>query len=137
MRARFRKESFFSVPKQELFAFHERDDAFSLLTPASENIEVESTASTLAPSDDVVRFAVTFGPLRFWFENVHTIYEPFDLFVDEQRKGLFTMWRHEHRFREAAWENDPASVLTDGIVYAHPLLPFFNPFVRLFRQEHS
>ena len=39
--ARFKKESFFSVPKRELFAFHERDDAFSLLTPASENIEVE------------------------------------------------------------------------------------------------
>jgi uncharacterized protein (TIGR01777 family) len=133
---------FASVSKQELFAFHERDDAFSLLTPDSANIEVASTASTLAPSDDVVRFAVRFGPLRFWFENVHTVYEPFDLFVDEQRKGLFSMWRHEHRFREAAWEKDPASMLTDEIVYAHPLLPFFNPFVRhrlgeLFEYRHQ
>ncbi len=131
MRARFRRESFFSVSKQELFEFHERDDAFSLLTPTSANIEVESTASTLAPSDDVVRFAVKFGPLRFRFENVHTVYQPFDLFVDEQRKGLFTQWRHEHRFREAAWDGDPASMLTDEIAYAHPLLPFFKPFVSL------
>ena len=74
MRASFKKESFFSVPKKELFAFNERDDAFSLLTPASENIEVESTASTLATSDEVVRFAIRFGPLRFRFENVHTVY---------------------------------------------------------------
>ena len=131
MRARFKRECFFSVSKQELFEFHERDDAFSLLTPASANIEVESTASTLAPSDDVVRFAVKFGPLRFRFENVHTVYQPFDLFVDEQRKGLFTEWRHEHRFREAAWDGDPASMLTEEIVYAHPLLPFVSPFVRL------
>jgi len=131
MRARFKRESFFSVSKQELFEFHERDDAFSLLTPASANIEVESTASTLAPSDEVVRFAVKFGPLRFRFENVHTVYQPFDLFVDEQRKGLFTEWRHEHRFREAAWERDPASLLTEEIVYGHPLLPFFKPFVGL------
>ena len=89
------------MSKRELFAFHERADAFSLLTPDSANIEVESTASTLAPSDDVVRFAVKFGPLRFRFENVHTVYQPFDLFVDEQRKGLFAEWRHEHRFKEA------------------------------------
>ena len=139
--ARFKKESFFSVPKRELFAFHERDDAFSLLTPASENIEVESTASTLAPSDDVVRFALRFGPLRFRFENVHTVYEPFDLFVDEQRRGLFTEWRHTHRFKEAGWDGDPASMLTDEIVYSHPLLPLFNPFVRyrlqrLFEYRH-
>ena len=141
MRARFKKESFFSVPKQELFAFHERDDAFSLLTPASENIEVGSTASTLAPSDEVVRFAVRFGPLRLRFENVHTVYEPFDLFVDEQRRGLFTEWRHEHRFEQAGWDGDPASMLSDEIVYSHPLLPLLNPFVRhrlrrLFEYRH-
>jgi uncharacterized protein (TIGR01777 family) len=141
MRASFKKETFFSVPKQELFAFHERDDAFSLLTPASENIEVGSTASTLAPSDEVVRFAVRFGPLRLRFENVHTVYEPFDLFVDEQRRGLFTEWRHEHRFREAGWDGDPASMLSDEIVYSHPLLPLLNPFVRyrlqrLFEYRH-
>jgi uncharacterized protein (TIGR01777 family) len=141
MRARFKKESFFSVPKQQLFAFHERDDAFSLLTPASENIEVGSTASTLAPSDEVVRFAVRFGPLRLRFENVHTVYEPFDRFVDEQRRGLFTEWRHEHRFKEAGWEGDPASMLSDEIVYSHPLLPLLDPFVRyrlrrLFEYRH-
>jgi hypothetical protein len=141
MRARFKRECFFSVSKKDLFGFHERDDAFSLLTPASANIEVESTASTLAPSDDVVRFAVKFGPLRFRFENVHTLYQPSDLFVDEQKKGLFTHWRHEHRFREGDWDQDPASLLTDEIEYGHPLLPFFNLFVRhrlgkLFEYRH-
>lgn len=141
MKARFSKASFFSVPKRTLFEFHERKDAFSLLTPASAKVEVESTASTLAPSDDVVRFAARFGPLRFRFENVHTVYEPFDLFVDEQRKGLFSEWRHEHRFVEAGWDKEPASMLIDEIVYAHPLLFLFEPFVRhrlgkLFEHRH-
>ncbi|MCP4605707.1 MAG: TIGR01777 family protein [Proteobacteria bacterium] len=141
MRSQFKKASFFSVPKRELFEFHERDDAFSVLTPASENIEVQSTASTLAPSDEVVRFAVNFGPLKFRFENIHTAYEPFELFVDEQRKGLFSEWRHEHGFKEAGWEKDPASMLNDKIDYAHPLLRLFNPFVKhrlghLFEYRH-
>jgi uncharacterized protein (TIGR01777 family) len=130
MRARFRKASVFTATKRELFELHEREDAFSLLTPASENVEVQSIASTLAPSDDVVRFIVHFGPLKFRFENIHTVYEPFDLFVDEQKKGLFSSWRHEHRFREAGWEKDPSSMLTDEIIYSHPLLRLFNPFVK-------
>jgi uncharacterized protein (TIGR01777 family) len=141
MRATFRKTSFFSVTVEELFRFHERADAFELLTPASANIEVGSVASTLAPSDDVVRFAVKFGPMRFRFENVHTEYVPPALFVDEQRKGLFTEWRHEHRFASGGWEEDPASMLVDEIAFAHPLLPTFVPFVKhrlagLFEYRH-
>ncbi len=141
MKSKFRKQSVFAVSGRELFEFHERDDAFSLLTPASENVEVESTASTLAPSDDVVRFTVRFGPIRFGFENVHTVYEPYDLFVDEQRKGLFSSWRHEHHFTEAGWDRDPSSMLTDEITYSHPLLLLFNLFVkrrlgRLFEYRH-
>ena len=141
MKTTFKKESFFSVSRRELFEFHERDDAFSLLTPSFANIEVESLASTLAPSDDVVRFTAGFCSLKFRFENIHTEYKPYELFVDEQQKGLFTQWRHEHRFVEAGWDKDPASMLKDEIAYAHPLLPAFNPFVRhrlknLFEYRH-
>ena len=141
MKTRFQKDSFFSVPKQKLFEFHEGDDVFALLTPASANIEVESIASTLAPSDDIVKFTAKFGPLKFRFENIHTAYDPFNLFVDEQQKGLFSEWRHEHRFVEAGWDKDPASMLADEITYSHPLLPLFNLFVKhrlgkLFEYRH-
>ena len=35
MKTRFIRENFYSVPRQELFEFHERPDAFGLLTPPS------------------------------------------------------------------------------------------------------
>ena len=104
------------MPKAELFEFHERKDAFSLLTPASANIEVESVASTLAPSDDVVRFAVRFGPARFKFENVHTLYEPSERFVDEQRKGPYKFWYHYHEIEET----DSGTKITDVVHYDIP-----------------
>ena len=129
MKTTFIKESFFSLPRRELFAFHERPEAFTLLTPAWQRIEVESTASTLRPSGDVVRFAVRFGPLRFPFEMIHTDFRTDELFVDQQQGGLFSSWRHEHRFLQAGWDADPASVLQDRITYAHPLLPLLRPFV--------
>lgn len=141
MRAAFVKESFFSVPRRELFSFHEHPDAFRLLTPASAGVEVISTASSLAPYRDVVRFAVKFLGLRFRFEMVHTVYEPPRRFVDEQRRGLFTSWRHEHRFIQRGWGSAPASLLRDRIDYRHPLLFLVAPLVRrrlasLFRFRH-
>ncbi|MFH1999430.1 MAG: TIGR01777 family oxidoreductase [Planctomycetota bacterium] len=129
MNSTFIKESFLSVPKRDLFAFHEQPDAFSLLTRKSDNIEVISTASTLKPSSDVVRFIAHFLFFRFRFAMIHTEYEPPDLFVDEQKEGLFTRWRHEHRFIEAGWKADPATLLQDRIDFAHPLLFLFRPFV--------
>ncbi len=142
MKSTFAKESFFSVSPQTLFQFHERQDAFSLLTPPSEGIEVLSTASTLAPSPDVVRFVTSFLFLKLKFEMIHTVYQPYDLFVDEQKSGLFTTWRHEHRFLPGGWEDDPAVMLQDRIEYGHPLGMFLRPFVnhrlgKLFAFRHQ
>jgi uncharacterized protein (TIGR01777 family) len=141
MRSVFNKESFFPVTARELFEFHERPEAFGLLTPPSSNVEVLSTASTLAPSDDVVRFVVRFLFLRLAFENVHTDYRPFEMFADEQRRGLFSSWRHEHRFFEGGWGRFTGSRMQDRIEMAHPLLPLFVPFVKqrlgkMFRFRH-
>jgi uncharacterized protein (TIGR01777 family) len=141
MKAVFNKESFYPVTARELFEFHERPDAFELLTPPSSGVEVLSTASTLAPSDDVVRFAVPFLFFKLAFENVHTDYRPYELFADEQRRGLFRSWRHEHRFHEGGWGPAVGSRMQDRIELAHPLLPLFLPFVkhrleRMFEHRH-
>jgi len=130
MKTVFLKQSFFSVPRRDLFAFHERKDAFSLLTPEFADIETISTASTLQPSEDVVRFNALFLWFKFRFEMIHTGYEKDKLFLDEQKKGLFTSWRHEHRFFQAGWKRDPFSMLSDRIEFAHPLLSFFQMFVK-------
>jgi uncharacterized protein (TIGR01777 family) len=142
MKTTFTKESFFSLPREAVFAFHERPDAFQLLTPPSHNIEVISTASTLKPSDDVVRFIASFLFLKLRFEMVHTDYDPPQRFVDQQQKGLFSSWKHEHRFISGGWEKEPASMLSDTIAFSHPLLPLFVPFVRhrlssLFAYRHQ
>ena len=130
MRSHFVKESFFPVPRRDLFALHERSDALELLTPEWAGVEFESTVSTLAPSDEVAVFRTGLGPIRFRFEFVHTGYEKDCFFADEERKGLFSSWRHEHRFAEAGWEGAPASLLSDSIEYSHPLLALLNPVVR-------
>jgi ligand-binding SRPBCC domain-containing protein len=54
-----------------------------------------------------------------------TVWEPPHRFVDEQRKGPYRLWRHEHRFEP----RDGGTLATDHVQYAvwldwlvHPLL---------------
>ena len=89
MRSSFVKESFFSAPRSDLFGFHERPDAFRLLTPESSGVEVTGTVSTLEPSDEIASFTTSFGPLKFPFEMAHTAYEKDRMFRDYQPSVQF------------------------------------------------
>lgn len=142
MRRVFSKESFFSLPPEVVFEFHERPDAFKLLTPPDFAAEVHSTASTLKPSRDIVRFTKREMGLPFKFEMIHTVYEKPSLFVDEQLRGPFSTWKHEHSFLRGGWEKDPVTLMRDKVSYAHPLLFAGNfavamPLAKLFEERHA
>lgn len=142
MRQVFVKDSFLQAPPEEVFGFHERPDAFARLTPPGSNVEVRSLATTLRPSRDVVRFTRRVLAIPFDFEMVHTVYSPPTLFVDEQLRGPFSYWRHEHRFTRGGWAGDPATWLQDRITFGHPLLFPGNfavklPLSRLFERRHE
>ena len=142
MRHTFVKESFFSVPATDLFELHERPDAFRLLTPPDFNVEVHNTATTIRPSEEVVGFTIRVMGIPFRHGMVHTVYEKPCLFADEQLRGPFSTWKHEHRFIQAGWDRDPATLLQDRIDYSHPLLFAGNlvvslPLRKLFAARHQ
>lgn len=142
MRRVFAKESFFSVPPEVVFSFHERPDAFEVLSPPGFAVEVKSMATTLRPSEDIVRFTKRMMAIPFHFEMVHTVYRPPTLFVDEQLRGPFSSWKHEHRCIQGGWNKDPATLLQDRITYGHPLLFAGNfavslPLSKLFELRHD
>ncbi len=142
MTASFVQESVFSASPEELFGFHERPDAFRLLTPSWLGVEVHQTVSTLAPSDEVASFTTRFVGVPLRFEMAHTAYEPPHLFVDEQRRGLFRHWRHRHLVTAGGWQGQPDAMLRDEITFSHPLDFAMAPFVRrrlakLFRFRHE
>ena len=69
MRFVFERDTVYSVPPQELFEFHERPDAFRVLSPQSMNVDVETTATTL------VKATITLA-LGFLFQRVSTFANP-------------------------------------------------------------
>ncbi len=127
--------SLIQAPRDKVFAFHERPDAFALLTPPSAGVEIVRRVGGLAVgAETLVR--VPLIPLGKGYWRVdwlarHTSYQPPSLFVDEQVEGPFRSWRHEHRMEAVG----NATRLTDHITFHLPggLLAdlVIAPFVRL------
>lgn len=126
----FQRDTVYSVPAQTLFEFHERPDAFRVLSPEFMQVDVVNTATTLKPSDEIVRFNTNMLGVRFPFAMVHTVYDPPERFVDVQLRGFFSTWKHDHLLIQGGWPGAPATMLRDRIEYFHPLLLAGNPLVR-------
>ena len=113
---RFVKESILPATVEEVFAFHERPDAFALLQPPWERVEIVEPPRGLEVGTRVeVRSKV--GP--FWTTLVaeHVAYEKNVAFEDVMRGGPFAHWHHKHLF----FEHEEGCVLRDEIEYALPL----------------
>jgi ligand-binding SRPBCC domain-containing protein len=107
-------EMFLPRPKEEVFPFFAAAEnleaitpdwlRFSLLTPPPREIGKGTRLE--------YRLHLRGIPVR-WTSEI-TAWEPPFLFVDEQRRGPYRFWRHEHRFADA-----PAgTVVADDLRYA-------------------
>lgn len=108
----------FDTTAAALFSFHERPDAFALLTPPWEHVRVVSREGSGIEVGVRVELEtrVGFATLRWVAE--HTRYVPGVEFVDRALSGPFRRWEHVHRV-EAAPEG--GAWLIDQIEYELPL----------------
>jgi uncharacterized protein (TIGR01777 family) len=93
----FRHQFELDHPPEEVFAWHARPGALRRLTPPWESIRVKSRTGGLEVGATAV-LTIRRGPVDLTWEVRHTAYEKDRLFVDEQVRGPFATWRHEHRF---------------------------------------
>ena len=101
-------------PRDEVFCFFSDAHNLQAITPAwlqfrvltSQPIEMKAGARI------DYKFRVHGFPLR-WQSEI-TKWEPPHLFVDEQRRGPYRQWIHEHRFEE----RDGGTLCTDNVRYA-------------------
>lgn len=130
------------APVEAVFAFHEAPEAFAMLTPSWAGVRILKPVEDIRKGARGVFSVPLLGPIRATWHAVHTEYEKNRLFVDEQEKGPFAYWRHEHRFRSVG----QGSELEDRIEFRLPGGPLVNwlgaPFVRwqlkqLFEYRHK
>lgn len=115
---RFRFVSPILASRETVLAFHQRTDAICLLTPPWQPMRVLHRDSSLEVGSEVV-FRVWIGPVPVIWQARHTEYRGLDGFVDEQVRGPFQYWRHEHRFEPMP----QGTLLVDDIQCVLPLAP--------------
>ena len=112
---RFVKETVFPATRAEVFAFHERPDAFALLQPPWETVEISQPPSGLEVGTRVT-LRTKIGPVWIPIVAEHVAYEPGVSFEDVMHEGPFAAWHHKHLFFD-----DPGGCrLRDEIEYTPP-----------------
>jgi len=88
-----------------------------IITPEYMNFRVISQQSDRIYTGQIIEYKVSplWGVPLYWMTEIREVKEKI-LFIDEQRKGPYTLWHHEHRFREI-----PGGVeMTDIVQYKNP-----------------
>ena len=93
-------------------------DLHTQSTGAREEIVGGVRSGRMTLGDDVTWKAWHFG-IPFRMTSKISIYERPTRFVDEQIRGPFASWRHEHRFED----RDGATLMIDVVDYRSPLGP--------------
>jgi ligand-binding SRPBCC domain-containing protein len=111
----FEFSSVIPAPVEKVFAFHERADVLTLLTPPWQKMDIVRREGGLRKGA-VVEFLIHAGPFRVRWLAEHTEYEKNRLFADIQVKGPFRSWRHRHLFEPET----TGTRLTDSIDLSLP-----------------
>ncbi len=111
----FVKESVLPASVEEVFAFHERADAFALLQPPWERTEIIKPPTDLEVGT-TVELRTRVGPFWIMIIAEHVAYERNRVFEDIMVKGPFAKWHHKHLF----FEHEDGCRLRDEIEYAPP-----------------
>lgn len=117
----FVHESLIPASVAAVFAFHERPDAFALLQPPWDKVEIQRLPASLEVGTRV-ELRVRIGP--FWQQIIaeHVAYEKDAHFEDVMRKGPFPHWHHRHLFIPTLDADGRAACrLRDEIRYRPPL----------------
>jgi ligand-binding SRPBCC domain-containing protein len=115
MRAMFHLEAEMGVarPRDEVFAFFSNARALEALTPPGLALSLLTPSAAMGQGVRLeYRLRVRGLPVR-WQAEI-TVWDPPHRFVDEQRRGPYRYWRHEHSFEERG-EN---TLVRDRVDYA-------------------
>lgn len=112
----FESEQWIPRPLQEVFAFFAQPKNLETITPAWLRFEILTPGNIeMGPGAKIdYRLRLHGIPLR-WQSEI-TIWDPPVRFVDEQARGPYRLWRHEHTFKE----NDGSTLIRDHVDYAVP-----------------
>jgi len=112
----FERQTTYAASTDELYAWHARPGAFERLVPPWERIDVVLREGTIRDGDRLI-MKLRKGPLALTWEARHFDHIEGRQFCDEQVRGPFSKWVHQHRMEPAP----EGATLVDHVDYALPM----------------
>lgn len=113
-----RRVQFLPVPLEEAWRFFSNPSNLQEITPPSMRFRIISKfhGDSIYPGQ-IIEYKVSplLGIPMYWMTEI-THVEPLRFFVDEQRYGPYSMWHHQHHFREV----EGGTEMTDIVHYKVP-----------------
>ena len=85
-------------PLEEVFAFFADANNLAVITPPWLKFTIASDESILMKEGTTIDYVIKLHGIPLRWRSEITVWEPSSRFVDEQRKGPYRYWIHEHRF---------------------------------------
>jgi ligand-binding SRPBCC domain-containing protein len=108
------RELWLPRPLTEIFPFFADATNLEALTPPWLNFRILSPRPIPMGVGTLIDYRIVVHGIPFRWRSEITLWEPPHRFVDEQRRGPYRIWRHEHRFSE----RDEGTMLSDRVEYA-------------------
>ena len=113
MSFRFECQQWLPVPRERLFPFFADVTNLGAITPPFLRFEV-LTPDVEVRAGAIIDYKLRIHGIPMRWQSEITVWEPPFRFVDEQRRGPYRRWHHEHRFEE----KDGGTLCIDRVDYA-------------------
>jgi len=110
----FESQLWLPLRRSEVFAFFADARNLEALTPPWLRFEILTPGQLPSEAGTLIDYRLRLHGIPFRWQTLISVWEPPFRFVDEQKKGPFRRWRHEHRFVEV----DGATCCQDRVEYA-------------------
>ncbi len=109
-----RRELRLPCPLSEIFPFFAEAANLEALTPSWLKFQILSPRPIPIQLGTLIDYRIVVRSIPFRWQSEITVWEPPHRFVDEQRRGPYRFWQHEHEFVEC----DGETIIDDTVRYA-------------------
>lgn len=103
-------------PLAEVFEFFSNAENLNLLTPPELSFLIVTPLPIKMREGATIDYRLKLSGISFNWQTLISVWNPPTKFVDEQVKGPYKIWKHEHRFEE----KDGYTLMHDTVEYLAP-----------------
>ena len=97
---RFRTEVVFDSPIEEVFEFFSSAENLETLTPPWLNFKILTKLPLRVSAGSLLDYKISLHRIPIKWRTEISVWQPPVRFVDQQLRGPFKLWRHEHTFQD-------------------------------------